>query len=110
MVDFFLGNRGRFVVDADKSSNSLSGADGNPGIIGNNHLDENIAGESFFLSFYFSAATDDHFALDGDDGFKDFVCKPHGFDTSFKSVDDFVFMAGIGVDDIPGGADAGFVI
>ena len=106
--DFFLRNGGRFVVDADKSGDSLSGADGNPGIIGNNHLDENITGESLFLGFYFFAAADNRFALDGDNGLEDFICKPHGFDTSFKSVDDLVFMARIGVDDIPGGINAGF--
>ena len=35
------------------------------------------------------------------------VLETHGFNPSFKGVDDFVFVAGIGVDDVPGGVDAG---
>lgn len=68
-----LGDGGWFVVNANKTGDSLSSTDSNPGIVGDDHLDKNITGESFFLSFDLFAATNNHFALDGDDGLENFV-------------------------------------
>jgi len=46
--------------------------------------------------------------LNGDDGIKDLVFKTHGFNSGLKGINDFVFMTGIGVDNIPGGINPGF--
>lgn len=59
------------------------------------------------MGFDFSPPADDHFTLDGNNGLKDVVLETHGLDSNLEGVDDFVFVAGIGVDDIPGGVDAG---
>lgn len=71
-------------------------------------MDNDIARESFFLGFYFLSATDNHFALNGNNGLKDFVFEVHGFDSGFEGFNDFVFVAGIGVDNIPSGVKRRF--
>jgi len=103
-----LRNGRRFVVNTDKTGNSLGGANGDPGIVGDNHLNKNITGEDFFLSLNFFTATDDHFALNWDNGLENFVSQGHSFNTGFESIDDFVFVTGVSVDNVPGGINAGF--
>jgi len=102
-----LGNGGGFVADTNKTSDSLGGSDSDPRIVGDNHLNQNIAGKSFFLTFDFSAPADNHFRLNGDDGLEDLIFKVHGADTGFESIDDFIFVTRVGVDDIPGSVNAG---
>ena len=110
MFDFRLSNRSGFVVDTDKTGNTLGGADGNPRFVGNYHLNNNVTGEGLFLSFDFLTAANDHFALNGDNGLKDLVFQIHGLNTSLQIFDNFVFVARIGVDDIPSRIEAGFKI
>ncbi len=73
LINFFLGNRSRFVVDTNEIGDTLGSFDGNPRIVVESHLDKNITWIGFFLGFDFGAAADDHFRLDGDDGLEDFV-------------------------------------
>ncbi|KKQ69219.1 MAG: hypothetical protein US90_C0018G0063 [Candidatus Shapirobacteria bacterium GW2011_GWE2_38_30] len=73
MINFFLGDGRGFVVDTDKTGNSGSSADGDPGIVGDGHLDNDITGEGFFLSFDFFTTTDDHFGLNRDNGLKNLI-------------------------------------
>lgn len=110
MVNLGLGNGRGFAVNTNETGNTRSGADSDPGVVVKNHLDKNIAGEGFFLGFDFLAAADGHFGLDGNNGLKDFVGEVHGFDPGLEGVDDFVFVAGVGVDDVPGGVNGRFLI
>ncbi len=110
LVNFGLGNRGGFIFDTNKTGNSGGGADGDPGIVVEDHLDEDITGESFFLGFDFLATANGHFRLDGDDGLEDAILKTHGFESGFESIDDFIFVTRVSVDDVPGGVDGWFTI
>ena len=98
------------VFDADKASDAGSGPDSDPGLIGENHLDENITGIGFFLRFDFLTAADNHFALDRDNSGKDLVGEIHGPDTSLESLDGFVLVARVGVDDIPAGVKTSWLV
>ena len=105
-----MGKRGGLVVDTDKAGNSLGSADGNPRVIGDFHLNKDVARKGFFLGFDFFATTDDHLTLNRDDSLKYFIGKTHGFNTGDKGVYDFVFVPGVGVDNVPGGVNAGGLI
>ena len=105
MVNFGLGNSGGFVVDADETGDTLGSTDGDPGIVSEHHLDDDITREGFFLSFNFGTTADDHFGLDRNDSLENLIFQPHGFDPGFEGLDDFIFVAGVGIDDVPGSVD-----
>jgi len=95
----------KFGTNANKTGNTSGGTNSNPGIIGNNHLDKDIARESLFHGFDLGTSANDHFALNWDNSLKDIILQTHGFDTDFEGFDDFVFVTRIGVDDIPSGVN-----
>ena len=58
---------GGFVADADKTGDALVGADGEPGIVGQNQFNQHVAGEKFFRDGEFLAFADLDFILGGDE-------------------------------------------
>lgn len=110
MINFGLGNGGGLTFNANKTSNAGSRADSDPGIVIKDHLDENITGKSFFLSFNLGTAANDHLGLDGNNGGKNFEFETHGANTSFESIDDLVFVTGVSVDNVPGGVNTRGII
>lgn len=61
LIDFRLGNGGGLIVNTNEAGDPLSGANSDPGVVGEYHLDKDIAGEGFFLGFNLGTTTDDHF-------------------------------------------------
>lgn len=103
-VNFFLGDGGRVIAGADEAGDSLGGADGEPGVVGDNHLHEHIAGEDFLFDGTFLAFADFNFVLGGDEDFVDVVGEAHGLDLGLEGVGGSGLVTGVGVDNVPLGA------
>lgn len=103
-VDFFLGDGGRIIAGADEAGDSLGGADGEPGVVGDDHLHEHIAGEDLLLDGTFLAFADFDLVLGGNEDFVDVVGEAHGLDLGLEGMGGSGLVAGVGVDDVPFGA------
>ena len=77
-VDFFLGNWGGVVAGADEAGDALSCPDREPGVVGDDHLDEHVAREDLFLDGTFFAFADFDFVLSGNEDLVDVVGQAHG--------------------------------
>ena len=75
--NFCFGEGAWLVGYAHKAGDACCGADGKPGIIGDDHFDEHVAGEGFFFDGRFFTFLNLYFFLGGDKNFKDFVSKSH---------------------------------
>lgn len=106
-VNFFLGDWGGIVASANKAGNALGSADGQPRIVGDDHLDEHVSGEDLFFDGGFFTLVDLDLFLSGDQKFIDVVGQTHGFNFGFESVGGADFMARISVDDIPTSVSGG---
>ena len=106
-VDFFLGNRGGVVAGADEAGDALGGAHRQPGVIADDHLDEHVAGEDFFLDGAFFTFADFDFFLGGDKDFVDVIGQAHRFNLGPEGVGGPGFVAGIGMNDVPLGVGRG---
>jgi len=102
-LDFVFRKWGGLIGGAHKAGDPLSGADSEPGIVSDNHANEHIAGEKLFLDGDLFAFADFDFFLSRDKDLKDVVGKAHGLNSGFEGDGDAVFVAGLGVNDVPFG-------
>jgi hypothetical protein len=107
--NFVFGKRGRLVGSAHKAGNTLGGANGEPGVVGDNHTNKHIAGEKLFFDGGFLAFVDFDFLLGRDKDFKDEVFKTHGLNSGFEGYENTIFVTGLGVNDVPFGGNGGVV-
>ena len=103
-VNFFLGNGSGVIAGADETSDSLGGADGEPRIIGDNHLHEHVAGKNLFFDGAFLAFADFDLVLSRDENLVDVIGQTHGLNFGLEGVGGSGLMTGVGVDDVPLGA------
>ena len=103
-VNFFLGNWGRIIAGANEAGDALGGADGEPRIIGDNHLHEHVAGKNLFFDGAFLAFADFDLVLGGDENLVDVIGQTHGLNFGLEGVGGSGLMTGVGVDDVPLGA------
>ena len=106
--DFVFGKGSGLIGGADKAGNALGGANSQPGVVGDDHADKHIAGEEFFFNGGFFALVDLDFFLGGDEDLVDKVLKTHGLNSGFEGDENAVFVAGLGVNDVPLGRSGSF--
>lgn len=102
-IDFFFGKGGGAVPDADEGGDTRGGSDDQPGIVVKNHANKNVAGENFLFNLFLFTSFNSDCVASGDDNVKDSPGNFHGFDSLLNGSGNFVFVAGIGVKDIPFG-------
>ena len=100
-VNFFLRNGGGVIAGADEAGDALSSADGEPGVVGDNHLHEHVAGEDLLLDGTFLAFADFDLVLGGDENLVDVIGQTHGLNLGLEGVGGSGLMTGVGVDDVP---------
>ena len=100
-VDFGFGQGSGLLTDADKAGYPLCGTDCQPGIVVDDHFDQHVAGEELFFDGFFLAVMNFDLVLGGDQQLKHLVFQIHGFDPGGEGEGDFVFVAGVGVDNVP---------
>ncbi|KKT36407.1 MAG: hypothetical protein UW23_C0001G0017 [Candidatus Collierbacteria bacterium GW2011_GWA1_44_12] len=88
---------------ADKAGDPLSSADSQPGVVGDDHLNKHVSREKFFFDSGLLAFGDLDLFLGRDEYLEDPRSEPHGFNTSPEGNGDTVFVAGLGVNDVPFG-------
>lgn len=103
-VDFFLGDWGGIIAGANEAGDALGGADGEPGVVGDDHLHEHVAWEDLLLDGAFLAFADFDFVLGGNEDLVDVVGQAHGLDLGLEGVGGPSLVARVGVDDVPLGA------
>jgi len=77
-LNFVFGKRGGLIGGADEASNTLGGADSEPGVIGDNHTNEHITREKLFFDGGFLTFIDFDLFLSWNEDFVDEVLKTHG--------------------------------
>ncbi len=100
-LDFIFGKRGWLIGGTDKAGNSLGSTDSEPRIIGDDHFDKHVSGEEFLFDGGLLTFGDLDLFLSRDEDLEDPRCKPHGFNTSSEGDGDAIFMARLGVNDVP---------
>ena len=100
-VHFRLGQGGGFGTHADEAGDALGGSNYQPGIVVDDHFDEQIPGEDFLFDGVLFAVLDVDFVLGGDKDFEYFVGLAQSGHTLTECFGNAGFVTGIGVDDVP---------